>query len=469
MITVADLRTVPLFEDLDDEALAWLSEHCEEVRLGAGDVLTRVGSPAEWLFITLAGHIRGVFREGGREAGGFLFKPGDVGGMLPHSRLTHFPAESRAAEPSRVGRLHVRHFPEMLRRFPVLDTRLAHLMIDRTRAYTRDQLQQEKLVSLGTMAAGLAHELNNPAAAARRTAQHLRETLQAFDEHASAMLRTMMFKEPDGDGDPFQPVYDVIGSKPPALDPITRSEREDELADWLEERGAGDPWEAAPVLVSVGFTRAMLEAFAEALVEEHVVDFLNWLPRDVEMRLLADELALSTMRISDLVSAMKAYSFMDQAHEKQPVDLHRGLDNTLTILGHKLKHRQIEIVKQYGDVPPVPAHGGELNQVWTNLLDNAIAAVPEQGGRIQIKTCYDAPTGQVQVDIIDNGSGIPPEVQERIFEPFFTTKGPGEGTGLGLDIVYRIVTAHHGGTIAAASVPGETCFQVRLPVDAIVH
>jgi signal transduction histidine kinase len=213
----------------------------------------------------------------------------------------------------------------------------------------------------------------------------------------------------------------------------------------------------------------MLEAFAESLIDEHVVNFLNWLPRDVEMRLLAEELAESTLRISDLVSAMKSYSFMDQANEKQAVDLHLGLDNTLTILGHKLKYRQIAIIKDYGDVPPVSAHGGELNQVWTNLLDNAIAAVPEQGGRIQIQTCYEAPTRRVQIDIIDNGAGIPPEVQARIFEPFFTTKGAGGGTGLGLDIAHRIVAGRHGGTIYASSVPGETRFQVRLPVDPDDH
>lgn len=464
MITVDDLKTIPLLEDLGDEALTWLAEHCEEIHLDTGEVLSTAGSPAEWLFIILHGHLRAVIKEESREVNVLTFDAGDIGGMLPRSRMTRFPADMHAAEPSRVGRLHLRHFAEMQRRIPMLDARLAHLMIDRTRATARAQLQQEKLASLGTMAAGLAHELNNPASAARRAAQRLRETLQAFDRHASAMLRTMLFKTPVPDGDPFQPIYDVLARKPPALDPLSQSEREDALADWLDEQGAENPWEAASALVAAGFTQPMLEAFAETLVDAHVVDFLNWLPRDVEMRLLADELAESTLRISDLVTAMKSYSFMDQANDKQPVDLHQGIDNTLTILGHKLRRRQIEVVKAYGDVPPVPAHGGELNQVWTNLLDNAIAAVPEPGGRIQIETRYDEPAGCVQVDIIDNGTGIAPAIQARIFEPFFTTKGAGEGTGLGLDIVYRIVNGRHNGSVDVSSEPGNTCFQVRLPM-----
>jgi signal transduction histidine kinase len=337
--------------------------------------------------------------------------------------------------------------------------------LDRTRAASRAQLQQEKLVSLGTMAAGLAHELNNPASAARRAAQNLGHVLQVFDQHASSMLRTIMFKAQTAAGDPFQPIYDIIEQEPPKLDALSQSELEDELSDWLDEQGAEQPWEAAATLVAVGFTQPTLEAFSEHLVDEHVVDFLNWLARDMELRLLAEELAESTTRISDLVAAMKSYSFMDQANEKQAVDLHKGIDNTLTILAHKLKYRKVDIVRDYGEVPPVPAYGGELNQVWTNLLDNAIAAVPDDGGCIEIQTCYDEATDRVQIDVIDNGSGIPPEVQSRIFEPFFTTKEASEGTGLGLDIVYRIITARHQGTIYVSSVPGETRFHVRLPVD----
>ncbi len=465
MIHAEDLQAVPLFEGLGPEALDWLADHFEEMRLAPGDVLIEEGSPAEWMFATLAGCIRGVLREEGREVGVLTFEAGEVGGMLPHSRMTRFTAHATAAEASRVARLHIRHFPEMLRRIPELDARLAHLMSDRIRAAARTRLQQDKLVSLGTMAAGLAHELNNPASAAGRAARTLGKTLQALDERASVLLRKVMFRDGEAEADPFRPIYDVIQGESPQLSPIVQSEREDELADWLEENGVEEPWNAAAVLVSSGFSKALLASFTERLAAEHVADFLNWLPRDVEIRFLANELIESTTRISELVSAMKSYSYMDQANEKQLVDLRKGIDDTLTILGHKLKHRQVEVVRDYSETPPVPAYGGELNQVWTNLLDNAIAAVPPEGGRILIQTRHDAPTQTVQIDVVDNGTGIPPEIQGRIFEPFFTTKQAGEGSGLGLDIVYRIVTARHGGSIYVASAPGETRFHVRLPVS----
>lgn len=466
MISVADLQTITQLHDLDDDVLQWLSENLEEVHLEADEVFLEAGSPAEWMFILFKGRIRVVVKRDLQPSSTFVLETGDINGMLPRSRMTHFRGEWRATQPTRLGRLHAQLFPEMQRRFPALDARLAHLMLDRTRMIARVQLQQEKLASLGTMAAGLAHELNNPASAARRAAQNLCDTLQAFDEHASSMLRKMMFKHPSTDGDPFQPIYAITAQPPPNLDPLAQSEREDELADWLEEEGAENPWDAAATLVAMGFTQPVLATFSEGLVDEYVVDFLNWLARDMEMRLLAEELAESTVRISDLVSAMKSYSFMDQAQEKQHIDLHQGIDSTLTILKHKLKNKQVDIVKHYGDLPSVPAYGGELNQVWTNLLDNAIAALPGTNGRIVIKTACDLPASQVHVDIIDNGSGIPPDVQNRIFEPFFTTKGAGEGTGLGLDIVYRIVTARHGGTIQVTSTPGNTRFHLQLPLES---
>ena len=465
-ITVSDLRAIEAFEGLTDEALVWLADHFEEVWLEPDDILTPFGKPAEWMFATFEGFIRAVMRDSaGREGNVFAFEPGDVTGMLPHSRMTTWPADARAMVRTRIGRLHVSHFPEMLQRFPEIEERLTHVLIDRTRNTARMQLQQEKLASLGTMAAGLAHELNNPASAARRAAQSLRNTLRSFDSHATAMLARVMFREPPaGDEDPFQPIYDIARGPQPKLDALERGAREDELADWLEEMGVPEPWDAAADLVTVGFTRQTLEEFSQRIVPEHVRHYLSWTASEVAMRLLAEELVESTLRISDLVAAMKSYSFMDQANEKQLVDIHQGIESTLTILGYKLKHRSLEIVREFEEIPPVPALGGELNQVWTNLLDNAIAAVPDEGGRITIRTCFDEAADRVEVNILDNGPGIPPELQDRIFDPFFTTKGVGEGTGLGLDIVYRIVTTRHGGTVYCSSMPGETLFRVRLPV-----
>jgi signal transduction histidine kinase len=277
------------------------------------------------------------------------------------------------------------------------------------------------------------------------------------------MLKSVMFKTSHANTDPFQPVYDIVNGTAPELDPMTASEREDDLAEWLEEQGVASAWDGAATLVAAGFTRSFFESFCEYLHPERVNDFLNWIPKDVEMRVLSRELALSTKRISDLVQAMKAYSYMDQVNEKSRTDLHKGIDDTLTILNHKLKYKQVDIVKEYGEIPTVEAYGGELNQVWTNLLDNALAAVPDQDGRIVIKTCNDTLLHCVEIDIVDNGHGIPESIRERIFEPFFTTKDTGSGTGLGLDISYRIVKARHGGSITVESEPGNTCFKVRLP------
>ncbi len=464
MIVPDDLRIIHIFRDLTDEQLGWLADHFVEATYAPGEAVSEKGDPADWLVAVLDGHIQAIIQETGRETAFFTSETGDVGGMLPHSRMTHFPATTRALASTRLGRLHRRHFPEMLQRIPVLDERLTHLMIDRARDGIQARLHREKLTSLGTMSAGLAHELNNPASAAKRAAQNLRDTLQVFDEHASAMLSRVMFKQPDADGDPFQPVYDVLDEHGVDLDPITQGEREDDLADWLEDQGVEESWEIAATLVSVGFTRAFFETFTERLVPEQVINFLNWLPKDVEMRLLTYELAESTSRISDLVAAMKSYSYMDQATVMETVDLHKGLDDTLIILKHKLKKKHIEIARDYGEIPHVLAFGGELNQVWTNLLDNAVAAVPE-AGRITVRTRFDRGSNMVYVAIIDNGSGIPVDIQARIFEPFFTTKKAGEGTGLGLDIAYRIVTKHHKGAMLVSSEPGHTEFQVRLPVE----
>ncbi len=463
MISTEELRALSIFEDLDEDELAWLAEHFEEVTLDQGDQFTRAGDKAEWMFALLKGRVQFRLDEQQLGRGVFTVHEGQVSGMLPNSRMTHFGASSFAVEPSRVARLHIRHFPEMLDRIPVLEQRLAHVMLDRTRITASMRIQQEKLAALGTMAAGLAHELNNPASAARRAAQNLQETLQQFDELASTMLSEVMFKTLDGDTDPFLPVYEIVLGEPPELDPITQGEREDDLADWLDEQGVQQPWDAAATLVAAGLTQPFLAAFSEKIIPQHVINFLNWLARDIEMRMLSQELAVSTIRISDLVTAMKAYSYMDQANEKSQTDLHKGIKDTLTVMAHKLKKKDIRLVKQFGPVPPFEAYGGELNQVWTNLLDNAVDAVPDEGGVITIATGYDEGAKCIGVDIVDNGEGISEQHLPRIFEPFFTTKEAGQGTGLGLDITYRIVTSRHGGTIDVTSRPGETRFSVKLP------
>ncbi|MEM8557231.1 MAG: ATP-binding protein [Bacteroidota bacterium] len=482
MLLPTDLRAVTLLEDLPEDDLAWLAERAEEVVLEPGELLSEAGVPAEWMYLMFEGHVRAIVRDGEREVAAYSFEAGEIAGVLPRSRMETFPARSRATTPVRLARLHKRHFRDLVRDLPEFDARLAHLMIDRSRTEARVKLQQEKLVSLGTMAAGLAHELNNPASAAKRAAETLCETLQTFDERASTLLRKLIF--PDGvpevdsdqecrvEGDPFQPVYEIITGQPPDLDPLTEGDREDAFADWFDDlanAGLGQvaqPWEAASTLTAAGFTADFLADFIGTLGEEYRVDTINWIVQDTAMRALTRELAESTTRISELVSAMKSYTYMDQDSQQQRVNLKRGIIDTVIILKHKFKKKGIRLTKEFGDdVPEILAYGSELNQVWTNLLDNAIAAVPDEGGEIRLRTSYDHTSCMVQIDLFDNGSGIPPDVQERIFEPFFTTKGPGEGTGLGLDIALRIVRNRHGGVIYVSSEPGETHFLVRLPVN----
>ncbi|MEM6783397.1 MAG: ATP-binding protein [Bacteroidota bacterium] len=491
MLTPDDLRAVSLLEDLPDDDLAWIVERAEEVTLRPGEALNEAGDSADWMYLMLEGSARAIVRDGERETAAYSFEAGQVAGVLPRSRMQTYGATARATIPTRLARLHKRHFPDLIRDLQEFDSRLAHLMIDRSRAESRVKLQQEKLVSLGTMAAGLAHELNNPASAAKRAAETLCETLQTFDERASTLLRKLIFPDglppmvggdgagafdPGEQGDPFQPVYDVILAPDPDLDPLEEGDREDAFADWfddLADEGLGQvaqPWEAASTLTAAGFTADFLSGFLEGMGPEFRVDTINWIVQDTAMRALCVELAESTTRISELVGAMKSYTYMDQDSQQQRVNLKRGIIDTVIILKHKFKKKGIRLSKTFGDdVPDLLAYGSELNQVWTNLLDNAIAAVPDEGGEIRLVTSYDDCSGEgggmVQVDLYDNGSGIPEDLQARIFEPFFTTKGPGEGTGLGLDIVMRIVRHRHGGVIYVESEPGATHFRVRLPVN----
>jgi signal transduction histidine kinase len=458
---IRELKTNEVFADLSQEDLTWLAERMEEVQLSSGDIYGRQGEPLDFMNVMLEGEMQ-FERNSDPGTPVFIVEAGEVTGLLPFSRLTHFAGTSRAVTFSRSLRLHRQYFPEMLQRIPVLGQRLVALMSDRIREATRVETQRDKLMALGKLSAGLAHELNNPAAAAQRAAKSLKEAMSNVREASLRLLKHPLSAEQREAVVQFEREVTsaVTETTPEHSDPLELSDREAEIAECLEEHGVQDAWKIAGPLAEANADFDKMDALRATVGDEVIADALRRVAAVINIFGLIHEIDNSTKRISDLVGAIKRYSYMDQA-ALQEVDLQQDLENTLKIFGHWIK-KGITVRKEYApDVPKVCAYGGALNQVWTNLIDNAIDAM-NGNGELLIRTCRELDS--VVVDIGDNGPGVPPEIQSRIFEPFFTTKNVGEGTGLGLDTVVSIVQKHHG-RIDLKSQPGNTRFTVRLPIQ----
>ena len=452
------LHEIPIFSDLDSAQLAWFAQAAEDLHLNSGDFVIHQGDPADYLFVILEGEIR-IRRPGtGGDRTVFLAGAGEVTGMLPFSRLKLYGVVARAVLQARIARLHKDKFPEMMERIPQLTPRLVALLADRVREVTKADTERDKLAALGKLSAGLAHELNNPASAARRAAEGLRDVMTQvratnieLDRHSLSSAQRAVLSKLEQD------VIDGLESAQP-LDALAQSDREEEISSWLQRRGVPEPWKLATPLVEAGIDPACLAALAGQFSGELLPDVLVHFSSVVTAARLVGEIEHSTARISDLVRAIKEYSYMDQGSE-QEIDVHQGIDNTLIMLKFRLKHG-VNVTREYDkDIPPICARGSELNQVWTNLIENAVDAM-NGSGELRIRTRRDWDAAIIEIE--DNGPGIPDAVKGRIFEPFFTTKGVGEGTGLGLDTAYRIVR-NHSGEISVTSVPGKTCFQIRLP------
>ena len=456
MVEHSELLRVPAFADLPDDQLSWFLSQAEELRYKAGDTYLRQGTPADSMFVILEGQLE-IHGELSGEIVTFSMEAGDVTGVLPFSRMTQFKVNGRAVTDSRVLRFPAALFPDLVQKMPELAKRLVGLMSDRIRETTRIEQQRDRLAGLGKLSAGLAHELNNPASAAKRATSQLRDVLKKIKNASLELGRRDLTSAQRAEIEKLETSF-TQSDEPPA-DALTVSDLEDQVDSLLRSHGQSDLWQLAADLAKRNIRPEALESLFAALDAGTARAALVRIAASVEIAGLLNEIESSVSRISDLVGAIKEYTYMDQA-PVQNIDIVKSLETTLTILHHKLK-RGVAVQRDYQRIPLlVNSFGSELNQVWTNIIDNAIDAMGGKG-ELRVRTYRDEDC--VVVEIGDNGPGISPEVKPHIFEPFFTTKGVGEGTGLGLDTVQRIVKKHRG-SIHVTSKPGDTRFQVWLPL-----
>jgi signal transduction histidine kinase len=456
---VEELRSIELFTGLTDDQLADLATGGDEVPFEPGDVVFTEGDHADEWWVLLEGSldlVRKVGREDvvvarmdvpGRWAGGF--RAWDDNGI--------YLATGRGSTPGRLLRLDAPHLRELVNRWFPLAGHLIGGLHHTARSIESTVRQRDALVTLGTLAAGLAHEINNPAAAASRTVAELGQSCDALLEALTRLARD------DISAAQFHALDELRRSAvaPDTIDALDLADRESDLATWLERHGVPDAWGIASQLVSGGIDTAWCDRAQEALGDSALTPGLEWVSATMSSKALLTELQDAVRRISDLVAAVRAYSQMDRA-SAQRVDVRDGLESTVTMLGHKLKGG-VSVIREYADLPEIEAYAGELNQVWTNLIDNAVDAMDGQG-TLTLRTRAEG--DWVIVEIADTGAGMPPEVVARAFEPFFTTKDVGRGTGLGLDIARRIVVERHGGRIDIDSPAHEgkgTVMRVSLP------
>ena len=457
----ATVFNVPLFAQLNDSQRACFSTGTE-IRLKAGETLIGLDDPADVFYVMLEGELRVTEDYGDQEI--FLAEviPGQFFGEIeilldvPHSVLVRVVADSRLFRLPRAG------LWELLRTSPTVAREIMRTFATRMRNYEGYTQEREKLIQLGAMAAGLAHELNNPATAARRAAADLRQSVEKVQDYACELNESISAEQWQQLVVTSQEAVHCATSQP-KLNALEQSDREEAIECWLDSHKVADAWDLAPALVNARVDEGDLDRVKRTVPGQDLENAIQWLAANLTTRDLLKSISHSTERISELVGAVKSYSFMDQA-PWQEIDVHEGIENTLIILGHKL--RNVTVTRDFDrTLPRLCAYGGELNQVWTNLIDNAIYAVGGTG-RIDIRTRRDGEF--FLVEISDNGGGIPPEVRPHIFEPFFTTKG-GSGTGLGLVITHRIVVERHQGKIDFSTGPDGTQFNVRLPFESPAH
>ncbi|MGH3882515.1 MAG: ATP-binding protein [Pseudonocardiaceae bacterium] len=462
----SELRELFLFTDLTDSQLDWIREHGETVEVGDGEIVNTEGEQARYFYVMLSGALQMTRLVAGDQVEilrtdqrGVYF--GATQFYLGDQVDQNYSASVRALSDCRFLALPSREFNEMFRRwYPMAVHLLQGMFVGISNANVLVG-QRERLLALGKLSAGLTHELNNPAAAAARASDTLRERLGGMRHKLAMLAEGRLDRDALRTLTVLQERFVEIGRSAPALTALQTGDLEDELADWLDDHGVTQSWELAPVFVAGGLRVSDLEQVADTAPAESLEGALRWLAYTVDTENLIREIGDATARITALVAAAKQYSQLDRAPH-QNIDLHEGLDATLVMLARKLGDG-VRIVKDYDrELPAVPAYPAELNQVWTNLIDNAADAMHGEG-TLTVRTARDGEFALVEIG--DTGDGVPPEAAKRIFEPFFTTKRVGQGTGLGLDVSWRVVVNRHHGDLSLQSHPGDTRFQIRLPLQ----
>lgn len=457
----AFLKKIPLFSGLPETDLRHLCQMVEEIQLATGAELFEEGSPGDQAYIVKDGQLEVLKASSGRQVLLSVIEPGDVIGEMALLEQKPRMATVRARTDCTLLVVHKEQFDHLLRTSPSAARTMFYTVLERWRVTEATLRQSEKMAQLGTLSAGVAHELNNPAAAVKRGAGQLQAALAQFEAQQIDLNQLTLTQEQQETLQGLRQRARELAAQPPELDALVRGDREYEMETWLEARGVTEAWQCASTLVNLTYDTTEMSTLAEHFGNDQLPAVIRWLNATYMVHNLLAEIGQGASRISSIVKALKSYAYLDQA-PVQAVDVHEGLDNTLLILRHKLK-AGISVRREYApDLPQIQAYGSELNQVWTNIIDNAADALGGTG-TITIRTRQEG--GWVVVDIEDDGPGIPPEIQSRLFDPFFTTKPPGQGTGLGLDISYTIVVHKHRGDIKVLSKPGQTCFQVWLPLD----
>jgi len=457
------IRRIPILSKMQEEDLPCLGE-VELVEAPAGMTLIEQGAPVPGFGMILEGEVRAIRVENnGIETPLAIYQDGDTFGEAPLLMGSHKAGvKCVVTRALRMLLVDEEGFWRLMATCPHVRSGIMMNAAQRIQTYQATTLHREKLISLGTLAAGLMHELNNPGAAAKRSAAQLRENLTRLQELSMRFCKSPL--TPEQATCLLDMQQEVLAlDKPKPLSSLEESDAEEEMGTWLEGIGVNNAWKLAPTLVAAGWRRTDVACAQEAFPNETLQVALNWLEALISSMQQLTTIEESLGRVTDLVIAVKRYAYEDKAGEHM-IDVHQSIQSTLTILGHKFRNKQLVVEKDFApDLPQVKTRGTGLSQIWTNLLDNATDAAPE-GSKVRIRTWVE--DGKVCVGIADQGAGIPAEIREQIFQPFFTTKPAGVGTGLGLDIAKRIVTAQYNGTIGFTSEPGKTEFVVKLPTTS---